>query len=60
MLLFLALVLTIFYVSTAYHNLTDGKTPFNVRCSFKGRIYYNNTQFNTERTGNVKIREAET
>ena len=43
-LLFSALVFTIIsYIITDYNNLADE----GVRCSYKGRIYYNNDQFNT-------------
>ena len=42
-LLFSALVFTIIsYIITDYHNLADE----GVRCSYKGRIYYNNDQNN--------------
>ena len=42
-MLFSALVFTIIsYIITDYHNLADE----GVRCSYKGRIYYNNDQNN--------------
>ena len=37
------LVTIISYIITDYHNLADE----GVRCSYKGRIYYNNDQNNT-------------
>ena len=55
---FFALVLTIFMSPLLILNLLM-EILLNVRCSFKGRIYYNNTTI-TERSGNVKTREAET